>query len=300
MDILATADGVPLDTVLLRTFIEVVDSGSFATAAERLALTPSAVSGHIKRLEQIVGVSLLIRTTRRLELTQGGDTLYAYGRNILDLEREVRAKLRGAPLRGLLRVGASEDFAGTWLPKVLQRFRQWHPGATIDLKVGVTADLLRQQERGRLDLVFGKQCSRVEKGGELLWEEPLIWVFSEDQPLDPDQPLPLAVFPDPCIYRESAITALNKAGRAWRLVFESSSMAGCLSAARSGFAVTVIADSQRVEGLCQLGRKQGLPALPVARFYAFPRSDSPASVALIDAARRAGQQVRFSPRALRG
>ncbi|MEM5367783.1 LysR substrate-binding domain-containing protein [Paraburkholderia azotifigens] len=115
-----------------------------------------------------------------------------------------------------------------------------------------------------------------------------------------DQPLPLAVFSDPCIYRESAITALNKADRAWRLAFESSSMAGCLSAASSGFAVTVIADSQRVEGLRLLGRKEGLPALPVVRFYAFPRSDSPACADLIDAARSAGQQGRFSPRALRG
>lgn len=60
-----------------------------------------------------------------------------------------------------------------------------------------------------------------------------------------------------CVYRESAIAALNKAGRAWRLVFESSSMAGCLSAARS---------------------------------------DSPASAALIDAARRAGQKDRFVQR----
>ncbi|MBN3762182.1 LysR substrate-binding domain-containing protein [Burkholderia sp. Ac-20365] len=300
MDISPTADGAPLDTVLLRTFLEVVDSGSFATAAERLALTPSAVSGHIKRLEQIAGVSLLARTTRRLELTQAGETLYAYGRNILDLEREVRAKLRGAPLRGLLRVGASEDFAGTWLPQVLQRFRQWHPEATIDLKVGITADLLRQQERGRLDLVFGKQCSRVGRGGELLWEEPLVWAFAEDQALDLEQPVPLAVFPDPCIYRESSIGALNKSGRAWRVVFESSSMAGCLSAARSGFAVTVIADSQRAEGLRVLGSKEGLPALPVARFFAFARSDTPASAALIDAARRAGQQGRFSPRTLRG
>lgn len=299
MDTLPTADGIPLDTVLLRTFLEVVDSGSFATAAERLALTPSAVSGHIKRLELIAGVGLLKRTTRRLQLTPAGDTLYAYGRNILDLEREVRAKLRGESLRGLLRVGASEDFAGTRLPQVLQRFRQWHPEATIDLKVGITTDLLRLQERGRLDLVFGKQCSRVDSGGELLWEEPLVWAFSEDQPLDLDQPLPLAVFPDPCIYRESAMTALNKTGRAWRLVFESSSMAGCLSAARSGFAVTVIAESQRAEGLRVLGRKEGLPALPLARFYAFARSNMPASTALIDAARRAGQQGRFSPRALR-
>ncbi|MGZ2749655.1 LysR substrate-binding domain-containing protein [Burkholderia stagnalis] len=301
MDTSPAADGAPLDTVLLRTFLEVVDSGSFATAAERLALTPSAVSGHIKRLEQIAGASLLARTTRRLALTQAGDTLYAYGRSILDLEREARAKLRGTPLRGRLRVGASEDFAGTWLPDVLQRFRQWHPDATIELKVGITADLLRQQERGRLDLVFGKQCSRVDdETGDLLWEEPLVWAFAADQPLDLGQPLPLAVFPEPCIYRESAIAALGKTARAWRVVFESSSMAGCLSAARAGFAVTVIADSQRGEGLRVLGIDDGLPDLPAARFYAFARAGTPASAALIDAARRAGRQGRFSPRVVRG
>lgn len=282
-------DGPPLETALLRTFLEIVDSGSFVAAAERLALTPSAVSGHMKRLEQIASTSLLTRTTRRLELTQAGETLYAYGRNILDLESEARAKLRGVPLRGRLRVGASEDFAGAWLPQVLQRFRQWHPDAMIELKVGITADLLRQQEKGRLDLVFGKRCSRVEGNGVLLWEEPLIWVFAADQRL-PAEPLPLAVFPEPCVYRESAVTALGKAQRVWRIVFESSSMAGCLSAARSGFAITVIADSQRSTHLRVLGAAEGLPDLPAARFYAFVRAESPTSAALIEAARRAGQQ----------
>lgn len=292
------ADGPPLETVLLRTFLEIVDGGSFASAAERLALTPSAVSGHMRRLEQIAGVSLLARTTRRLELTQAGDTLYAYGRNILDLEREARAKLRGTPLRGRLRIGASEDFAGAWLPQVLQRFRQGNPEATVELKVGITADLLRQQERGRLDLVFGKQCSRVEGGGTLLWEEPLVWVFAADQPLPTEEPLPLAVFPEPCVYRESAVTALGQTDLTWRIVFESSSMAGCLSAARAGFAITVIADSQRSEGLRVLGSEDGLPELPAARFYAFTGRDSPASAALIEAARRAGQS-RFTLRGLR-
>ncbi|TDA49281.1 LysR family transcriptional regulator, partial [Burkholderia pyrrocinia] len=42
-----------------------------------------------------------------------------------------------------------------------------------------------QQERGRLDLVFGKQCSRVDdETGDLLWEEPLVWAFAANQPLD--------------------------------------------------------------------------------------------------------------------
>ncbi|WP_338881838.1 LysR substrate-binding domain-containing protein [Achromobacter veterisilvae] len=298
MPISPLADGPPLDTVLLRTFLEIVDSGSFATAAERLSLTPSAVSGHMRRLEQIAGASLLARTTRRLELTQAGDTLYAYGRNILDLEREARAKLRGTPLRGRLRIGASEDFAGAWLPQVLQRFRQWNPEATVELKVGITADLLRQQERGRLELVFGKQCSRVEGSGTLLWEEPLVWAFSADQPLPAEPPLPLAVFPEPCVYRESAVRALGKTDRVWRIVFESGSMAGCLSAARAGFAITVIADSQRSEGLRILGSEDGLPELPMARFYAFASGDNPVSTALIEAARSAGQS-RFSQRGLR-
>ncbi len=295
MPISPLADGPPLDTVLLRTFLEIVDSGSFATAAERLSLTPSAVSGHMRRLEQIAGASLLARTTRRLELTQAGDTLYAYGRNILDLEREARAKLRGTPLRGRLRIGASEDFAGAWLPQVLQRFRQWNPEATVELKVGITADLLRQRERGRLELVFGKQCSRVEGSGTLLWEEPLVWAFAADQPLPAEPPLPLAVFPEPCVYRESAVRALGKTDRVWRIVFESGSMAGCLSAARAGFAITVIADSQRSEGLRILGSEDGLPELPMARFYAFASGDNPVSTALIEAARRAGQS-RFSQR----
>ncbi len=295
MSSLPTTDGPPLDTLLLRTFLDVVDSGGFASAAERLALTPSAISGHIKRLEQIAGTSLLVRTTRRLELTQAGDTLYAYGRNILDLEREARAKLRGAPLRGWLRIGASEDFAGTWLPQVLQRFRQWHPEAGVELKVGITADLLRQQERGHLDLVFGKQCSRVDGGGALLWEEPLVWAFAADQQLPSDAPLPLAVFPEPCVYRESAITALGRTDRPWKIVFESSSMAGCLAAARAGFALTVIADSQRQDGLRVLGSEDGLPALPNARFYAFASEDTVASEALIDAARRANGRRGFHP-----
>jgi len=299
MDDYSAADGPPLDTVLLRTFLEIVDSGSFATAAERLALTPSAVSGHMRRLEQLVGASLLARTTRRLELTQAGDTLYAYGRNILDLEREARAKLRGTPLRGRLRIGASEDFAGAWLPQVLQRFRQSHPAATVELKVGITADLLRQQERGHLDLVFGKQCSRVERSGTLLWNEPLVWAYAADRLLVAGEPLPLAVFPEPCVYRESAVAALGRTDRAWRIVFESSSMAGCLAAARAGFAVTVVAESQRGAGLRVLDGEDGLPELPAARFYAFAGNENPVSAALIEAARRAGQS-RFAVRGFRG
>lgn len=76
-------------------------------------------------------------------------------------------------------------------------------------------------------------------------------------------------------------------------------MAGCLSAARAGFAVTVIADSQRADGLRVLGADDSLPELPMARFYAFAGKESPTGAALIDAARRSGQQGRFNLRGVR-
>ncbi|MFC0398550.1 LysR family transcriptional regulator [Paraburkholderia rhizosphaerae] len=299
----ALAGSPSLDIVLLRTFLQVVDAGGFALAAEQLSLTPSAVSGHIRRLEEGVGARLLARTTRRLDLTQAGETLYMYARNIVDLEREARAKLQGDAVQGRLRVGASEDFAGTWLPRVLQTFRRWHPDAAIELKVGITADLLRHQARGKVDVVFGKQCVRIDNEsseiGELLWEEPLVWAYSAASVLEPDAPVPLAVFADPCVYRESALAALAAHAKPWRIAFESSSMAGCVAAALAGFAVTPLARSQLRDGLRELNAVDGLPALPDVQFYAFARKVSPAVTALVRAVRELCTKNRFASAALR-
>lgn len=284
---------IALDISLLRTFLTVVDSSSFASAAELLAITPSAVSGHIKRLEYDVGVRLLTRTTRRLALTPEGEMLYTYARNITSLEREFRAKLRGSAIQGRIRVGSSEDFAGTWLAAVLQSFGRSYPRAVIELKVGITSDLLQQKQQGKLDVVFGKQCSRVSDEGELLWEEPLVWAFSSKAVLPDNTPLPLAVFPEPCVYREAAIGALSGAGQPWRLAFESSSMAGCISAALAGFAIAPIARSQLREGLREMGEADGLPRMATARFYAFFDQTENGVSALVESVKDVGRRRRF-------
>jgi DNA-binding transcriptional LysR family regulator len=268
------SNGPGLDIVLLRTFLEVVDTGGFALAGEQLALTPSAVSGHIKRLEQATGAALLSRTTRSVRLTQAGELLYSYARNIVNLEQEVLARLRHAPAAEHLRIGTSEDFAGTWLPQVLQGFRRKTPGVSVQLKVGVTSDLVKELEHGHLDLVFGKQCARVSKNGTLLWEEQLVWAFDAESTFDTSDEIPLAVFPEPCVYREAAIDVLSRAGRPWRLVFESSSMAGCLAAARAGFAVAPVASSQLREGLRALDSADAMPELPNAQFRAYAGTHS--------------------------
>ncbi|MFK4443559.1 DNA-binding transcriptional LysR family regulator [Caballeronia udeis] len=287
------SNAAALDIVLLRTFIEVVDTGGFALAAEQLALTAPAVSGHIKRLEPAAGTRLLSRTTRSFQLTPAGEMLYVYARNIVNLEREVRARLRQAPTAECMRIGASEDFTGAWLPRVLQAFRRTHPGASVELKVGVTANLVDDLQRGDFDVVFGKQCARVPGNGTLLWEEELVWAYDADSVFDSDNEVPVAVFPEPCVYREAAIAALTHAARPWRLVFESSSMAGCLSAAQAGFAVTPVARSQLREGLRVLDLSDCMPTLPNVQFYAFANSTSAAARELIAAVEKSGRQARF-------
>src|SRR5471032_3571184 len=98
------------DALLLKTFVAVVDEGGFSRAAARLHLTQSAVSGHLRRLEEQVGKPLLTRTTRSQQLTADGERLIAYARGILALHRDAWAQLTRTPFQGRVRIGVSEDF----------------------------------------------------------------------------------------------------------------------------------------------------------------------------------------------
>jgi len=73
------------DTSLLRTFVAVSDSGSFTKAAREVNLTQSAVSLHVKRLEDQVGSRLIVRNARGVRLTGQGEILLSYARRILAL-----------------------------------------------------------------------------------------------------------------------------------------------------------------------------------------------------------------------
>ncbi len=102
------------DVLLLKkTFVTVVDEEGFSRAAEKLHLTQSAVSGHLRRLEEQVGKPLLKRTTRSQQLTPDGERLIAYARTILALNRDAWAQLTRTPFHGRVRIGVSEDFCRT-------------------------------------------------------------------------------------------------------------------------------------------------------------------------------------------
>lgn len=99
-----------IDTVLLRSLLAVADNGGFTRAAQRLHLTQSAISAHIRRLESEAGHKLLERTTRSVSLTPAGARLAGYARTILALHDDARASLGvGRRVSGMVFVGLSEE-----------------------------------------------------------------------------------------------------------------------------------------------------------------------------------------------
>jgi len=119
----------------LAVFVEVVEAGSLTAAAERLRLAKTMVSTHMQRLEAEVGVSLLVRTTRRLNVTEAGRRFYESAREILHATEAALAEVAGdaSALRGKLRVSAPIDYGSLVVAPTLVDLRRAHPQLEVEL-----------------------------------------------------------------------------------------------------------------------------------------------------------------------
>jgi len=145
-----------IDVDALIVFSAVIDAGSFSAAAERLGQTPSGVSRTISRLEERLGMTLMHRTTRRLQLTEEGTWLLGRARAILaDLANtEAEAAARRSQPSGLVRVNAATPALGHLLAPMLPEFLDAYPLVQLELVSGETyVDLI--EERADLAIRIG-------------------------------------------------------------------------------------------------------------------------------------------------
>ncbi len=258
-----------LDIDLLRHFVTIVETGGFTAAGEVLGRTQSAVSLSVKRLEDIVGKRVFRRNNRTTELTVEGEVLLGFARRILELNDETLRRVQSPEAEGTLRLGIAEHFVSAHLPKLLRRCFEDFPRVCIELKVGLSRDLLERLDGGDLDLVIAKR-ERSSQRGRLLWREPLAWAAGRDYELPSrDTPVPLAVLPAPCSYRQHAISALGAIGRSWRVVATCDTVAGTLAVVEAGAAISVVSRSAMPSHLRELKRQDGLPNLPEAEVAVF-------------------------------
>lgn len=261
-----------LDADLLRVFVLIAEGHSFTQAAALVGRTQSAVSMQVKRLEDLLGQPLLLRSKGgTVELTPHGSYLLTRARQILALNDEVMATFRTPEIAGTVRLGTPDDYAFAYLPSVLKRFAETHPAVQVDVCCSPSEDLVRAIRAGELDLTLisdGNQPSRWPVVP--LWRGPLVWVTSTRYAPHRQDPLPLALADrerflaagQDCEWARAALQALDQAGRRYRIAYTSASQIGTHAPVLAGLAVTVSSLAWLPEGLRPVRPDEGLPPLP--------------------------------------
>ncbi|HEU4458395.1 MAG TPA: LysR substrate-binding domain-containing protein [Methylibium sp.] len=170
----------------LKVFVEVAQQGSMARAAQCLHLTPPAVSMQVKELEAQVGLSLFDRHGRQVSLSTAGEYFLVHARRLLaDLRETDIAMTRFKKLEhGVLTIGIVST-ATYFVPQLLARFHEEHPGVEVRLKVaGNREQLVAQMESGEIDLsVMGRPPREIATRAEPFAAHPFVFVAPPKHPL---------------------------------------------------------------------------------------------------------------------
>ncbi|MGI9334561.1 MAG: LysR substrate-binding domain-containing protein [Gammaproteobacteria bacterium] len=174
-----------MDLKNLRALATIADAGSFNAAAERLHLTPSAVTMQIKALESELEQALFDRSVRPPALTRAGRAVLAHAREMLSLDARMRAEVSaGTELSGTLVLGVVPSVTTGVLPGVLARLNRLYPRLQLRVETGLSADLSRRVAQGELDAAVVTQSAPLDAGliGQVVLTEALAVVTHVDEP----------------------------------------------------------------------------------------------------------------------
>ena len=141
----------------IEAFLKVAECGSFTRAAERLHVAQPALSQHVRDLENELGIRLFDRTTRRVELTEGGREFRNTAAKIVeDLELAARhAHELATRKRGKVTIAAPPLLAGAILPWAIADFRTEYPGIQVVVVEARADEIVEQVRSGIVDCGFG-------------------------------------------------------------------------------------------------------------------------------------------------
>lgn len=250
----------PLDLDQLRTFVAVVDTGSFTRAADEVHKTQSAVSMQIRRLEERLGVELFERGGRAVRLSDEGAKLLTYARRMLRLSQDVLCAFDEDTIEGTVRIGLPDDYAERFLPEIMARFARSNPRVELQIVCETTSNLIEHVDKGHLDVAI--ICHSKGNGrSEIVRTEPLHFVTSAAHSTHEEDVLPLAIGRHDCVWRQQSVAALCKMNRDYRILFTSYSATIISSAVLSGLAVSVLPECALRPGMRVLGPSDGFPVL---------------------------------------
>lgn len=255
-----------LDEALLSGFIESARVGSFGAAAKNLGYSRSSLMNHIRRLEDIVGNSLFLRTYHGISLTSAGEELLPYANRLVAVSEDALRHFgkKGYVSKRQIRISLSEDLVGEALLSSLFRDTRLSERVSLEISTNGQAPPMAAFERGDIDIFLGDPSpllSATLKPSKMVATR-LIWAASAG--FDPRcRPLLVALYPDDCAWRAKIAETLDEASIEWSMVMESGTLSGLLSAAQSRLAMIACLPHSLGERLVALNHKaNGLPEPP--------------------------------------
>ena len=180
-----------MDLKHLKTLIAIAENGSFAAAGEAIGLTQSAISLHVKSLEDELETKLFDRTTRPPRLNTRGRNLIDRARTIVEQCEGLSDIATGEALSGSLGIGSVPTLLSGILPPALSAIRGSHPDIRIRVSSGLSADLVGRVHKGELDVAVVTEPSQLQTG--LSWhmfaKEPLMVIAPEGTAGETDREL---------------------------------------------------------------------------------------------------------------
>jgi len=248
-----------LDMTTLRSFLAVSDHGGVTRAAGAMNLTQSAVSMQLKRLEELLDIKLLDRSSRKIGLTASGEQLLGYARRIIELNDEVVCRLTDQVWEGEIVLGVPQDIVYPVIPRVLKQFYAGYPRVKVQLISSYTAGLTEAFGRGEIDLILTTETV-LGPGGQTLMEVPLRWFGAPDGTAWKQRPLRLA-FCRHCLFRPGVMAKLSQTGIEWELAVDSESDRTIEATVSADLAVTSILEGHAPPHMEMIAHGAGLPEL---------------------------------------
>jgi len=266
----------------LRTFVTVVDAGSFSEAARHMGISQPAVTMQVQSLEADAGATLLDRRYRRIDLTEAGRVLLPYARKVLaevECAREQIAALSGT-ISGRLVIAASTTPGVYVVPRLLGPFLAKNPEVGVTITVHDTAEVIAAVESGRANLgISGAIVKGAKVSFEPLGTDELVVICSPSSPLAKRKAVPLADLADASwVMRESG-SGTRQVGETFlaengldpaelRIAVELGTGEAIVSAVEGGLGVAMLS-SHVAEKALKLGTvvRVDLATQPVVRTY---------------------------------
>jgi DNA-binding transcriptional LysR family regulator len=258
---------VPTD--LLRTFVTVIDLGSYTRAAEALGRTQPAVSLQIRRLEDLLRTQLINTDGRQLRLTDSGVALGPYARQILRLNDDIVAHYADEALSGWIKVGLPTDFSNAFLLAAITRFAASHPDVRVEVESRLSRDLRQTVAADKIDIAVGIAPTQDE--AYLVNSSAItpIWAVAEGFRWDRKTALPLVRHPDPCEYADRMRDALRARRISWTTRLVATDVAGIQAAILGGIGASALTPATLSPGMRVGTVAEGFPPLAPLRIGMF-------------------------------